>query len=229
MWSRCIGRNFEGVLVMWKWVLGSLVLVLGGCASINTVHSEVSTYSQWPSGRAPGSYRFERLPSQQAQAGEQAHFEALARQGIEAAGFRPEPDPAKADVGIEVAMRSSRVDAYPHDGPYGWRSGFYAARPWGPRYGRYPHHYVGGGVYFDAPRFVRETVVLVRDRATQQVLYEAHASSEGNSPGSDLIVGAMFKASMVDFPRQGVNPRPVVVTVVPAAAAASAPSAAPGR
>jgi hypothetical protein len=217
---------------MWKWVVLTAILVLGGCASVNTVRSEVSTYSQWPSGRAPGSYRFERLPSQQAQAGEQDHIEALARQGIEAAGFRPEPNAAQADVGIEVVVRSARADAYPypHGGPYGYygRLGAgYGPRPWGPRYGRYPYSHVGSGVYFDAPRFVRETIVVVRDRATQQVLYEAHASSEGNSPGSDVIVGAMFKAAMGDFPRQGTNPRPVVVTVVPAAAASGV--TAPGK
>ena len=38
---------------------------LAGCASLNSLTSEVSSYSQWPADRKPGSYAFERLPSQQ--------------------------------------------------------------------------------------------------------------------------------------------------------------------
>jgi hypothetical protein len=76
------------------------------------------------------------------------------------------------------------------------------------------------------PRYVREAVVLVRDPALNQTLYEAHAVSEGNSPGTDVIVGALFKAAMVDFPHTGVNPRPVVITIAPPPAAASAASSA---
>jgi hypothetical protein len=39
---------------------------LSGCASLNTVVSDVSSYGQWPTQRKPNTYRFERLPSQQA-------------------------------------------------------------------------------------------------------------------------------------------------------------------
>jgi hypothetical protein len=194
------------------------VLLMAGCASMHTVHSDVSTYSQWPAGRAPSTYYFERLPSQQAQAAEQSGLEALAKPSIEAAGFKPAPDAASADVSIQLAVRTTRTDLVVRDDPFWWRGGYYAARP-GPRfypYPYYPHRYGYGyghgfGVQFASSRFMREAVVLVRDRASNQTLYEAHAVSEGNSPGSDVLVGAMFKAALVDFPSAGINPRPVVV------------------
>jgi len=36
------------------------VATLGGCAALNTVTSEVATYGDWPAGRSPGRYAFER-------------------------------------------------------------------------------------------------------------------------------------------------------------------------
>ena len=60
-------------------------LGLVGCAALNSLHGEVSSFGSWPQGRAAGSYRFERLPSQQ-QAGtaEQAEQAALERGAAEA-------------------------------------------------------------------------------------------------------------------------------------------------
>jgi hypothetical protein len=49
---------------MWKaWTAAALALTLAGCASMNQLTSEVSSFSQWPAARKPGSYAFERLPS----------------------------------------------------------------------------------------------------------------------------------------------------------------------
>jgi hypothetical protein len=81
----------------------SLLMLMGGCASMNAVRSDVSTYSQWPAGRAASTYRFERLPSQQAQAAEQSQLEALAKPSIEAAGFKPAADAASAELSIQLA------------------------------------------------------------------------------------------------------------------------------
>jgi len=69
---------------------------LGGCAALNTVTAEVATYGDWPAGRAPGRYAFERLPSQQAQAARQAELENAAARALEAAGFTAAPDAAQA-------------------------------------------------------------------------------------------------------------------------------------
>ena len=49
---------------MWKAVAAlAMAFALGGCANMNQVVNDVSTYSAWPADRKPGSYAFERLPS----------------------------------------------------------------------------------------------------------------------------------------------------------------------
>ncbi|HJV59870.1 MAG TPA: DUF4136 domain-containing protein, partial [Albitalea sp.] len=41
-------------------------VALSACASLHELSNDVSAYSLWPADRKPGSYTFERLPSQQA-------------------------------------------------------------------------------------------------------------------------------------------------------------------
>ena len=57
--------------------------------------------------------------------------------------------------------------------------------------------------------------VLMRDRGTGAPLYEARASSDGNTAGGAEVLGAMYRAALFDFPRSGVNPRSVTVPLRP--------------
>ena len=70
------------------------------------------------------------------------------------------------------------------------------------------------GMQLDSIRYEREVAVLIRDRATGKPLFEARASNEGNTAtaGSGTLA-AMFQAALMDFPRLGINPRQVVVTL----------------
>jgi hypothetical protein len=70
------------------------------------------------------------------------------------------------------------------------------------------------GMQMDSIALRREVAVLIRDRASGKPLYEARASNEGNtaSAGSGTL-SAMFQAALMDFPRLGINPRQVVVTL----------------
>jgi hypothetical protein len=183
----------------------SLVLSLTACAGLNAVESDVSTYSQWTAERKAGSYAFERLPSQQARPQEQAELEALARPALASAGFTEAPDPKSADVTVQVGARITRTDRSPYDDPFWWRGGFYYSRwgrPfWGPSY----------GMIHDSPRYEREVAVLIRDRQTNQPLYEARAANDGLAAGGAQLIGAMFMATMKDFPHSGINPRQVTV------------------
>ncbi|MDH5541307.1 MAG: DUF4136 domain-containing protein, partial [Rhizobacter sp.] len=88
---------------------GLALALLGGCASLNTVRSEVVTYGAWPAERKPGRYAFERLPSQQANAVRQAELEAAAARALAAAGFTAAPDAAQADVIVQIGARISRT------------------------------------------------------------------------------------------------------------------------
>jgi hypothetical protein len=184
----------------------SLLAALTACAGMNAIESDVSTYSQWPADRKATSYAFERLPSQQARPQEQAQLEATARPALAQAGFVEAADPKDADVTVQVGVRISRTDRY-YDDPFWWRGGspFYSrwgARPfWGP----------GAGLAYDSPRYDREVAVLIRDRKTNQPLYEARASNDGLTSGGDQLTGAMFIAAMKDFPHNGINPRRITV------------------
>jgi hypothetical protein len=57
--------------------------------------------------------------------------------------------------------------------------------------------------------------VLLRDRVSGKPLFEACAVNESGSTSDTTLLPAMFEAALVDFPRLGINPRKVVVTVGP--------------
>jgi len=184
----------------------ALVAVLAGCAGLNTLDSVVHSYGQWPAGREPGTYAFERLPSQQARPERQEMLEAAARPALEAAGFRPAAAGATPDVTVQVGGRVTRTDHAPWDDPLWWRGGFGLWRygPWaGPRW--------RPGMRMDSPRYDREVAVLLRDRASGKPVYEARASNDSYSTGNGQILSAMFAAALKDFPAVGLNPRTVVV------------------
>jgi hypothetical protein len=190
-------------------LLASAVL-LGGCATLRSVSSEVSSFGEWPAERRPGTYAFERLPSQQARAAETEVLEASARQALAKAGFTPAAAGQAPDVLVQVGSSDARVLNSPWDDPLWWRGGFGYWRhgPWGaPRWGL--------GMHLDVPRYERQVGLLIRDRASGRPLYETRASNEGNSPASADLLAAMFEAALMDFPRLGMNPRRVVVELPP--------------
>ena len=187
---------------------------LGGCAAFTSVTSEVATYGEWPAGRAPGRYAFERLPSQQARGAQHAELEAAAARALEVAGFRAAGSAAEADVIVQIGARISRTDVSPWDDPLWWRwgGGYWRSPGWRPHW---PHSRAGFYANFNSEwysRYERNIAVLLRDRASGTPLYEAHAQTDGNSSGDTALLGAMFEAAMKDFPAVGAaNPRRVTV------------------
>ena len=185
-----------------------VALALGGCAGLRSVSSDVSSYGEWPAQRAPGTYAFERLPSQQARAAETEVLEAAARGALAKAGFKVADSGQAPDVLVQVGAADGRVLASPWDDPLWWRGGFgyYRHGPWlSPRWGW------GLNASYDIPRYERQVAVLIRDRATGKPLYESRASGEGNYRADAAVLGAMFEAALMDFPKLGANPRRVVV------------------
>ena len=189
----------------------TLALMLGGCAAMHRVDSDVSTYSQWPAERKPGSYAFERLPSQQARAEQQQGVEDAARAALQTAGFTPATDPASADVSVQLGARVNAADRSPYDDPFWWHGGLYRWR------GSF-----GYGVGFRSSAFgmrwaepwsyERQVMLLLRDRQSGQVLYEARASNSSAEPVFGSVMPALFEAALKDFPNGGAeNPRRVSV------------------
>ncbi len=190
----------------------ALAALLSGCASTR-LDANVHTLGTWPQGRAPGTFAFERLPSQQARADEQARLEAAAQPALERAGFKPagsEP----ADVLVQLADRSIQGwMADPFLNPwmgmpwYGarWRGAAWGGGwgPWGPGWG---WGYGMGAV----PVNWTEVSVLILDARSKQALYESRAQSDGSWP-DERTRAALFAAALNDFPYTAVSPRRVTV------------------
>jgi hypothetical protein len=192
-------------------MLGGLLagaLTLSGCAALRSVSTEVSSFGEWPAERQAGTYAFERLPSQQAQAAETELLENAARPALEKAGFKPAAEGQMPDVLVQVGARDSRTISSPWDDPIWWRGGFGYWRhgPWlAPRWNL--------SMRYDFPRYESQVALLLRDRASGKPLYETRASAETGSRAGVELYSALFQASLMDFPRLGMNPRRVVVEV----------------
>lgn len=185
-----------------------LAALLAGCAALDSVTSEVSSFGEWPAGRKPGSYAFERLPSQQAQAAEAEALEKAALGALAKAGFVPVAAGQEPDVLVQLGGRFTRTVRSPWDDPLWWHGGFgtYRRGPWiGPSWSL--------RMQFEAPRYAHEVALLVRDRATGKPLYETRASTDGISRADAATVAAMFEAALTDFPRPALNPRQVTVAL----------------
>ena len=193
-------------------VLATATLLLGGCAAMNRLDNEVSTYGAWPSDRKPASFAFERLPSQQARPERQQVLEDAARGALEDAGFVAAADPVRAEFGVEVGARVSFNDPWYESDPLFWHGSLRFGS--GFRHGPWGRSGFGFGVGYNAyasSSFDREVALLIRDRKTGQLLYEARASNSGPSASIDRLLPPMFRAAMTGFPGTGPNPRNVTV------------------
>jgi Domain of unknown function (DUF4136) len=189
---------------------------LAGCAALNTVTSDVTTFSEWPADRQPGRYAFERLPSQKADATRTADLEAAATKALEKAGFTAAADAAQADVIVQIGARISRTEISPWDDPLWWRwgGGYWRSPTW--RRGPRSAFYGGFNADWYASRYERNVAVLLRDRASSTPLFEAHAQTEGGTSGDRALLGAMFEAALQGFPaKDAQNPRRVSVSLAP--------------
>ena len=196
-------------------LLLAVSVLLGGCAGLRSVSSEVSSFGEWPAERRPGSFAFERLPSQQALAADTEALETAARGALLKTGFAPVAEGAQPDVLVQVGARSGGPNLGAWNGALGWGGGYgYGYGRGYYRYGPWVGSYWGMGGYYDTLRYDREVIVLIRDRASGRPLFEARAGNEGNSvnPGPETLA-AMFEAALLDFPRLGVNPRRVVIAL----------------
>ena len=186
--------------------------LLAGCAGLDTVTSDVSSFGDWPAGRAPGRFAFERLPSQQAQAEQAATLEKAAARALAKAGFVPAATGEEPDVLVQLGARFTRTTVSPWDDPLWFSGGFgrFHRGPWiGPAWSL--------SWTYQPPRYEHEVALLLRDRASGKPLYETRAASDSISRADGATVAAMFEAAMADFPRPALSPRRVTVPRTPPA------------
>ncbi|KQW39908.1 DUF4136 domain-containing protein [Rhizobacter sp. Root404] len=192
----------------------AVAVALGGCAAFNNLSNEVSTYGSWPADRQPATFVFERLPSQQAHPERRQQLEDAARGALEAAGFRAAADPNDAQYLMQVGARVTSNDPWIFNDPLFWRGAAFNGHPW--RYGRGywgPGWGWGWGSPYESQSFEREVALLIRDRRTGQLLYEARANNNGPSPSIDYLLPAMFEAALKDFPNVSPAPRSVTTQI----------------
>ena len=191
-------------------LLAAGAVLAAGCASFNTLRSEVSTYGSWPADRKPGTYAFDRLPSQETLSNNQRALEDAARGAIERAGFKPAAAGQAPDVLVQIGARISAAQRSPFDDPFYWhpalshhyryrspRAGFYWVPAW--------------DTSLNNQQVDREVAVLLRDRASGKVLYEARASNFGFAAASSTWLPAMYNAALTDFPKASSSSRVVQV------------------
>lgn len=204
-------------------------VLLSGCGTY-LLENNVQSFSGLPSLPANPTFTFERLPSQANQPA-QAQVEALADAALFKAGLRR--DDASPRYAVQVSARVQRVLSPWYDPWDSWG--------WGGWGGHFAHgHRMGlgwGGPFFprsDQAWFQREVAVLVRDKSSNQVVYETRAASDGPWLDNAVVLPAMFDAALQGFPTPPQGVRRVNIQLggetrqAQAASAASAqPAAAP--
>lgn len=190
-----------------------LLALLSGCAAMNRLSSEVSSFGAWPGASTAPAFVFDRQPS--VAQPQQQMLESAALPALAAAGFKQASSTAAADfvvqLGASVNVDSRLADDFYFHAPFGlqpgWRHlqfGIGAGFGWG--YGRF-------GGPFATPLYVRQVVVLIRDRPSGQTVYETRASNSGASPAINSLLPAMFEAAMAGFPRADATQRQVVTEI----------------
>lgn len=204
---------------MRAWAAALAAVLLAGCASGYLLENRVQAFSGLTAVPTPPTYRFERLPSQAAAPG-QAQVEAFADPALFKAGLRR--DDAAPKLSVQVAARVQRAvspwgDPFYDPWGWGWGGGWPGARyGWG----------MGAAAPFSRmdPWFHREVDVVVRDLASNKVVFESHAVNDGPMLDDTAVLPAMFDAAMQGFPNPPPGPRRVDVQVGGQQKAATSPA-----
>jgi len=201
-----------------KHVLAVLALCTGlaGCATRWVVDSDVRSFSSLGTVPAGATYRFDRLPSQQASEAQQQQLEAMAAAALERVGLRR--DDANPQYTAQIDARVT-AELSPWADPWyfhgAWGPGY---RPWG--YGPWGGRGLyGGGWYGPAftppanPWYVREVSVVLRELPSHRVVYETHARNEGPYAASGAVLPVMFQAALQGFPNPPAGERRVNIEI----------------
>lgn len=178
-----------------------------GCASY--VRSGVTAFHDWPGDATPRTYRFTRTPSQQDSL-EHASHEALLRAELARAGFAEDPQ-ARFEVGFttQVQTRVRRIVEAPppmtysslYFGTFGHGASFGFSFPFAYPLGPYP-------VERDVSVQDRRLTIQIVDRRAQppRRVYEATATSLGDSADLSSVLPYMARAILEGFPGQSGGP-----------------------
>lgn len=194
----------------WRNIAGGVVsvLVLTACAGLRTVDTDVTAFSQWKNA-PPGpntAYRFERLPSQQLPQEQQDAVELAARAALAKVGM--ELNPAAPRYAVQVVTSSQSVsDGYSgFSGPGVFLGGGRGGGGGG----------VGVGLSFPlgrgaSPAVRHDLTMVMREVATQQLVFETRASHGGTTSDKLAVLPAMMDAALRGFPEPPAGTRRINV------------------
>lgn len=188
-----------------------IVFGLTGCSSMRLVDSQVSSFAPRtvPAG---ASYRFERLPSQQAQEAAQQQLEAMTELALAKVGLQR--GDANAPFSVQVSA-TQRQQTYAVDhGGFGWSLGWMGGSGGG---GSGLVLGMRHGVLFpglDARVNIwREVSLILRESASQTVVFESKASHDGPWSDSGAVFPAMLDAALQGFPNPPAGTRQVNIEI----------------
>lgn len=195
-----------------SWGVLACLLGLTGCSGMRLVETQVNSFAPQPV--APGArYRFERLPSQQAEATAQTRLESLAEQALAKVGLRRA---GEATLGIQVSavLRQENTATDPSGLAIGWNLGWVMGSGVG---GQGSLMLGNQGLLFPGlatqPVYWRRVSLVMRDLASQTVVFESHASAEDRWRDDEVIWAAMLDAALQGFPRPPAGVRRVAVEI----------------
>jgi hypothetical protein len=194
-------------------VVSFSALLLSGCAGVRLVDTDVRSFVTSPGIQTGATYRFERLPSQRADATGQARLETLAQAALGKVGLRRQDNEAQYSVQMAASLR---IDPYaPWEQPYGGRPGL--SLGFGVRHG-----YIGlatgrpfmpGFGWGESPYYWREVSLVIRHLGSGQVVYETQGAHDGRWSDSQAVLPAMLDAALMGFPNPPAGPRRIELEI----------------
>ncbi len=190
--------------------LACLAALLSGCAGMRIVDTDVRAFSADRGVEVPATYRFERLPSQQARGDFRDRLEAIAQAALAKVGMQRDDLAPRYSVMIELQM--ARDPRAPWDDPPLWGGGLYH---------RNAVVLPNGGVVFvpmvamqfDIPYFRREVHLLVRRLSDGVLVFESRANHDGRWSDDEAVLPAMFEAALSGFPNPPAGVRRIDIEI----------------
>ena len=196
-------RRAASLCGLFIWFLVSLTLA--GCATNRMIDSSVRSFNTATAElplEGPFSFRFERLPSQQADAQAQDRLEEIALPVLAQKGLVSDALAPRFTLELRVA-----VDAISQTDPFHAYWGFGT---------------MGSGLWAQPmsmglqPTRYRYTVhLLLRDAANKTVVFESTATHEGPWSDRAAVLPAVLLAAVQDFPQGSDTARRVLIDLSP--------------
>ncbi len=193
-----------------------LSALLTGCGGMRLVETDVNVLSTLQASALAangGLFRFERLPSQQAQPRVQAELEAIVEAALAKTAMRRAVDPTLVRYSVLATARTSAF-LLNDDGallPIGAGHGGVqvAVGIGGPSRSLAIMWPMMGVTYL----YHSEVTLLMRDLQSTQIVFETRAAHEGPWADRMVIYAAMFDAALRDFPTPPAGTRRVRIEI----------------